>query len=142
MHGSGWVFVTHTHFSKDPLPLPAGAYDPFEQGTSFDKSLDFHGGTGTVMLLRYTDCPVGESLKLLASLQGWQLAAPGPYDELIFCPGYLTFKEGAAKDGEGKDEFGMSVTRIYVSAASSIKNGRKNWGVPSKFGLRRACSTE
>ncbi|ORY92840.1 hypothetical protein BCR35DRAFT_349157 [Leucosporidium creatinivorum] len=112
MHGSGWVFVTHTPFSKTPLPLPAGAYDPFEEGTSFDKSGDYHGGTGVVMLLRYTDCPVG------------------PYDELIYCPGYLAFKEGAEKDGEGKDEFGMSVTRIYVSAAASVKNGRKNWGVP------------
>lgn len=68
MHGSGWVFVTHTPFSKDPVSLPAGAYDPFEQGTSFDKSGDYHGGTGVVMLLRYTDCPVGESTKLLQRL--------------------------------------------------------------------------
>lgn len=36
----------------------------------------------------------------------------------------------------------MSVTRIYVSAAASVKNGRKNWGVPSKFERRRAPSSD
>lgn len=73
MHGSGWVFVTHQTFSKDPIPPPAGAYDPFEQGTSFDKSGDFHGGTGVVMLLRYSDCPVGESLE--ATRGTWTLTS-------------------------------------------------------------------
>lgn len=67
LKGSGWVFVTHAPFSKTPIPLPAGSYDPFEAGSSFDKSAEFHGGSGAVMLARYTDSPVGESRSALGA---------------------------------------------------------------------------
>lgn len=60
MKGKGYIFVTHAPYSKDPVPLPAGAYDPFEGGSAFDKSSNYHGGTGVVMLLSYSDCPVGD----------------------------------------------------------------------------------
>lgn len=69
MHGSGWVFVTHSPFSKTPIPLPAGSYDSFEAGTTFDKSAEFHGGSGTVMICRYEDCPVGETVWGVVLLQ-------------------------------------------------------------------------
>lgn len=56
----------------------------------------------------------------------------GPYDELLYVPGYFNFKSEA-----GKDNFALSVTRIYVSAPASVKNGRANWGVPSELALER-----
>ncbi|KAK4053261.1 hypothetical protein OIO90_004035 [Microbotryomycetes sp. JL221] len=107
LHGQGWVFLSHTPFSEQPVPLPTGSYSPFEQGTSSDLTKRFHGGTGAVMIVRYDTSPVG------------------PYDELLFIPGYFSFT-----DENKQTQYHMTVTRIYVSTPASVKNGRGNWSIP------------
>ncbi|KAM0787840.1 hypothetical protein ACM66B_003893 [Microbotryomycetes sp. NB124-2] len=107
LEGQAWVFFTHQPFSTRPVALPEGAYSPFELGTTFDLSDRFHGGTGAVMLVRYTHSPVGA------------------YDELLYVPGYFSF----TAQGE-ETVYRHVITRIYVSTAASVKNGRSNWGIP------------
>jgi hypothetical protein len=65
----------------------------------------FRGGVGGMMLIRYTDSPVG------------------PYDELLFFPGYYQFG----------DTTYYRISQIYVSSLDSVVNGRRNWGVPKKL---------
>ncbi|MHA7131109.1 hypothetical protein [Algoriphagus namhaensis] len=60
----------------------------------------FKGGLGYLMLVNYTESPVG------------------PYQELLFIPG----KFGPM----GK----QSISKIYVSSDASTFNGRANWGIP------------
>jgi len=65
----------------------------------------FRGGLGGMVLIRYTDSPVG------------------PYDELLFFPGYYQFG----------DTTYYRISQIYVSSIDSVINGRRNWGVPKKL---------
>ncbi|MFC3879378.1 hypothetical protein ACFOSV_04300 [Algoriphagus namhaensis] len=60
----------------------------------------FKGGLGYLMLVNYTESPVG------------------PYQELLFIPGKF--------DPSGK----QSISKIYVSSYASTFNGRANWGIP------------
>jgi hypothetical protein len=69
----------------------------------------FRGGLGMMMLVRYTDSPVG------------------PYDELLFIPGCYEFG----------DTTYYRITQIYVSSIDSVINGRRNWGVPKKLAVFR-----
>lgn len=62
----------------------------------------FSGGLGYLMLVNYTQSPVG------------------PYRELLFIPG--KFKN------QGK----QSITRIFVDSEQSTLNGRANWGIPKE----------
>ncbi|KAK4048032.1 hypothetical protein OIV83_005066 [Microbotryomycetes sp. JL201] len=102
---------------------------PYEQGTSFDLSARFHGGTGAMMLVRYNESPVGQSDLITALLPAEGVATKtqgsGPYDELLLVPGYFSF---IAQGGE--TVYHHVITRIYVSTPDSIKNGRFNWGIP------------
>ena len=69
----------------------------------------FRGGIGGVLLLRYSDSPVG------------------PYDELLFVPGCYQFG----------DKTYYRISQIYVSTLDSVVNGRCNWNVPKKLAVFR-----
>ncbi|MCS5491364.1 acetoacetate decarboxylase family protein [Algoriphagus limi] len=62
----------------------------------------FSGGLGYLMLVNYTQSPVGA------------------YRELLFIPGKFKLK--------GK----QSITRIFVDSEQSTQNGRANWGIPKE----------
>lgn len=65
----------------------------------------FRGGAGAVLLVRYSDSPVG------------------PYDELIIIPGSYQY---------GNTSY-YRISQIYVSSMDSVVNGRRNWAVPKKL---------
>jgi hypothetical protein len=46
----------------------------------------------------------------------------GPYRELLFIPGRFRARRGLC----------WSITKIYVSSWSSVKNGKLNWGIPKE----------
>ncbi|KAL2782425.1 hypothetical protein BJX66DRAFT_345843 [Aspergillus keveii] len=93
--------------------LPPGSYGHLEANshfaTRFGREEDFEGGLCYVMIVRYSDTPVG------------------PYDELIWMPG--SFSVGAHVDGPPKKAW-HRVTRIYVSQFETVKRGRENWNIP------------
>lgn len=60
----------------------------------------FKGGLGYLMLVNYTNSPVG------------------PYCESLFIPGKF-FPHGK-----------QSITKIFVDSQASTQNGRANWGIP------------
>ncbi|GAA5899180.1 hypothetical protein JCM6882_009276 [Rhodosporidiobolus microsporus] len=111
--GKAWIFPTYTPFSEAPVAPPEGSYAPLEQGSKADQSERFHGGVGTVMLIRYDS---GEA---------------GPYDELLLVPGLFS----RTKTGNDKPDYHFSISRIYVSTDVSVYNGRKNWGIPKHRAL-------
>jgi len=81
---------------------------------SFNENSDpirspFRGGVGGIILVRYTDSPVG------------------PYDELLLVPGCYQFD----------DTTYYRISQIYVSSLDSVINGRRNWGVPKKLAIFR-----
>lgn len=61
---------------------------------------NFKGGLGYLMLVNYTESPVG------------------PYKELLLIPGKFAPKNK------------QSISKIYVSSEASTINGRANWGIP------------
>lgn len=72
-------------------------------GLLSDKEIqDFKGGLGYVMLVNYSESPVGA------------------YRELLFIPG--KFKS------HGK----QIISKIYVDSEDSTANGRYNWGIPKE----------
>mmetsp|Transcript_5735 Transcript_5735/g.9565 ORF Transcript_5735/g.9565 Transcript_5735/m.9565 type:complete len:143 (+) Transcript_5735:478-906(+) len=93
------------------FPLDASKFDRARVDlhlTSDADQKDFlYSGFGAVMLVRYSDFPVG------------------PYDELLLIPGAFEPK-GTARKPFLADRL---VTRIYVSSIASVKQGRKNWGI-------------
>ncbi|KAL8276663.1 hypothetical protein RQP46_010931 [Phenoliferia psychrophenolica] len=100
LKGVGWVFPTHlTPFSTTPIPLPAGSQAPLEAAspTGREQAARFHGGVGYVVVVRYTESPVG------------------PYDELIWAPGCFSREESP-------NEYYSTITRIYVSSNESVIN--------------------
>lgn len=64
----------------------------------------YAGGFGSVMLVDYLQSDAG------------------PYGELLFIPGKFDFK--------GKKL--NTISKIYVSSAESVVNGRANWGIPKE----------
>ncbi|NVJ85068.1 MAG: acetoacetate decarboxylase family protein [Algoriphagus sp.] len=62
----------------------------------------FSGGLGYLMLVNYTQSPVG------------------PYRELLFIPGKF------------KNHRKQTITRIFVDSEQSTQNGRANWGIPKE----------
>ncbi|BGP40057.1 hypothetical protein JCM10449v2_004015 [Rhodotorula kratochvilovae] len=109
--GEAWILPLYTPFSTTPIPLPTGSYAPLEQGSKADLSARFHGGVGMVLIVRYATSDAG------------------PYDELMYVPGLFSRPAEAKKAGE-KPEYSFVITRIYVSTDASVKNGRRNWGIP------------
>lgn len=67
--------------------------------------LNFSGGLGYVMLVNYTESPVG------------------PYKELLVIPGKF------------KTQFGsqQTISKIYVDSERSLNSGRANWGIPKEL---------
>ncbi|MBS0616620.1 MAG: acetoacetate decarboxylase [Spirochaetes bacterium] len=72
-----------------------------------ENAAGFQGGVGAVMLVRYTDAPCG------------------PYDELLYIPGFFEFKNRNY----------LRITKIYVSSPASVEWGRKNWAIPKELAV-------
>lgn len=71
--GKAWLFPIYTPFSDTPVPLPEGSYAPLDQGTGADQSDSFHGGVGTVMIVRYDSSDGALPLSLLFLLSWMRL---------------------------------------------------------------------
>ncbi|KAG5732336.1 hypothetical protein E4T56_gene11570 [Termitomyces sp. T112] len=95
-----WTFLVSGLTSTSSFP--AGFADP-DEADILASDGEFIGTPGLVMIVSYTDTPVG------------------PYDELIYIPGKWKYKDGTA---------GYRITRIYVSSKESTENGRRNWNIP------------
>ncbi|KAH7394360.1 hypothetical protein BKA66DRAFT_567310 [Pyrenochaeta sp. MPI-SDFR-AT-0127] len=92
--------------------LPQGVYDPLEEAWA-DKGLGtFVGGLGAVMIVRYSDTPVG------------------PYDELILIPGNFTVPQPSSTGVPKIPKKALRISRIYVSQRTTTYNGRLNWNIP------------
>ncbi|RAR06250.1 MFS general substrate transporter [Stemphylium lycopersici] len=92
--------------------LPKGTYDAFEAEWADEKLGTFEGGLGSVMVVRYSDTPVG------------------PYDELIFVPGNFTIPHPSSGTIPKLPKKAMRISRIYVSQRTTTYNGRLNWNIP------------
>lgn len=70
-----------------------------------EDKISFRGGAGAVMLVHYekADC--------------------GPYDELLYIPGFFEYKNRNY----------MRITKIYVSSKESVEWGRRNWAIPKEL---------
>ncbi|KAH8097115.1 hypothetical protein BXZ70DRAFT_944312 [Cristinia sonorae] len=104
--GEAFTFVTTIRASRDNASLLPGSFNDLEGESLFaDRAHvgEYKGGLAMVMIVRYTDTPVG------------------PYDELIWIPGKFSVPAG------GPDA--LRITRIYVSTKESVYNGRKNWNI-------------
>ncbi|THU98686.1 hypothetical protein K435DRAFT_964800 [Dendrothele bispora CBS 962.96] len=66
---------------------------------------EFIGGPALVILVQYSDTPVG------------------PYDELGYSPGRFRYADGTV---------GFRTTIMFVSSKDSVWNGRKNWNIPKQ----------
>ncbi|KAH7335863.1 hypothetical protein B0J17DRAFT_668182 [Rhizoctonia solani] len=98
-------------FSAIPLPwqakkLPQGALDVQEASSLQEFRATYQGGLGVIQLTRFHSSPVG------------------PYDELIYIPGQMSYKVG------GSSASGRSITQIYVSSFAALVNGRRIWNTP------------
>jgi len=103
-----WLFVV-SFSGKSNQELPPGHFAPLEEA-EWSKCCGpevARGGPANMMLIRYTDTPVG------------------PYDELLIAPGTFSNPNGTVDS---------RVTRIYVSSQDSIANGRKNWNIAKHLG--------
>ncbi|QRV95181.1 hypothetical protein RhiJN_23199 [Ceratobasidium sp. AG-Ba] len=100
---------------------PRGAIDPFEEGRYRDLQATYTGGLGTIQLIRYRRSPIGKfDFNDISSACSFQRIClnPGPYDELLYVPGNMTYKTGPNSSISG-----LTMTRIYVSTTASIING-------------------
>ncbi|THH19143.1 hypothetical protein EW146_g1973 [Bondarzewia mesenterica] len=107
------VSPTSTQSSANPNNTPEilqglapGSYHPFESIhpsalNLVDGKPQWQGGMSKIILVRYSDSPVG------------------PYDEFILIPG--AFKN--PRTGRSTDR----ISTIYVSVPQSVWNGRRNW---------------
>lgn len=110
LQGEGYIFLLRSPFSRAPVPIPSGSYHKLEAGSSANQGANFHGGTGVVMLVRYTSSDVG------------------PYDELLYVPGL--FSQTTTPSEDSAEKYHLSITHIYVSTVASVQNGRRNWNIP------------
>ncbi|WP_448528634.1 acetoacetate decarboxylase family protein [Raineya sp.] len=95
LHGKGYILLYR--FEKEFVEkngfLPEGLLGKFR------------GIVGSVMLVDYSDSPVGA------------------YQELLFIPGLFQFKQRKA----------FHISKIYVSTYDSVYNGIENWGIPKEL---------
>lgn len=96
LQGNGYIFIYH--FPKEFVEKLGFLAD--YQRVSYKP--DF---VGTVMLVDYATSPVG------------------PYQELLFVPGRLSFDKKKL----------FSISKIYVSSKDSVENGIANWGIPKEL---------
>ncbi|OAK97761.1 hypothetical protein IQ06DRAFT_280464, partial [Phaeosphaeriaceae sp. SRC1lsM3a] len=93
--------------------LPKGVYDKLEEVWEGEEYGTFKGGLGAVMIVRYSDTPVG------------------PYDELILIPGNFTVPQPSSANSPIKiPKKALRIARIYVSQRTTTYNGRLNWNIP------------
>lgn len=88
------------------ISFPANKARVIESGILSAEDEDaFVGGVGAVMLVRYSaaDC--------------------GPYDELLYIPGFFRFR--------GKCY--LRIAKIFVSTPESVEWGRRNWAIPKEL---------
>lgn len=91
------------------------AYAPLERNSFFasPEAGQLVGGIGSIMVIRYTETPVG------------------PYDELLVIPGSYTYPTS-----EQQLKTNARISRIYVSQKDTLYNGRYS----EFFGLQLICS--
>ncbi|UPX13062.1 uncharacterized protein EKO05_0003590 [Ascochyta rabiei] len=91
--------------------LPRGLYDGLEEAWGDDGLGTFEGGLGAVVIVRYTDTPVG------------------PYDELMLIPGNFSVPQPPNSPLKIPKK-ALRIARIYVSQRTTTYNGRLNWNIP------------
>ncbi|KAF8747336.1 hypothetical protein RHS02_00272, partial [Rhizoctonia solani] len=101
-----WWILTAAPLPWQTKTLPKGALDNQETIRLQDFQATYEGGPGAIQLIRYHESPVG------------------PYDELIYVPGQMSYKSGDSSVS------GRSITRIYVSSFAPLTNGRRIWNTP------------
>ncbi|KAK6359842.1 hypothetical protein TWF696_000975 [Orbilia brochopaga] len=103
--GESWWFVSYPLTSK--LQVHEGAINPldFHEGVNDG----FAGGPGLIMVIRYSDTPVGA------------------YDELLYAPGFFNTPNAPSSR--------YRITNIYVSSKETTYNGRRNWGIPKHLAV-------
>lgn len=94
------------------LPLTGRSGWLREQGWLGQRAEDFAGGPGALMLVDYQQCPIG------------------PYHELLCIPGRFRTPLGLRP----------AITRILVSSADSVRQGRLHWAIPKTLGSFRRCN--
>ncbi|KAF5317699.1 hypothetical protein D9619_012643 [Psilocybe cf. subviscida] len=102
LKGTSWTFILSG--LSTTTSFPAGFSAEF-QTEALVEGGQFAGGFGGILLVSYSESPVG------------------PYDELIYLPGKWKYA--------GKGE-AFRITRIYVSSKASTMNGRRNWNIPKQ----------
>lgn len=104
--------------------LPSGSYGDVEASSDFvnrEVSGEYTGGPGSVMIVRYSETPVGgfwpavHPIVCFIISHGFLFSVTGPYDEIIWIPGYFQVP--------GTDQKRPRITRIYVSLVDSVYNG-------------------
>ena len=96
LKGNGYIFIYH---------FPKEFVEKFGFLADYQR-LSFKGDfVGTVMLVDY------------------ETSAVGPYQELLFVPGRMTFNKKKL----------FSISKIYVSSDDSVWNGNENWGIPKEL---------
>lgn len=102
-----WILKADAYaFPIPPVigPLPSKAYAPLEKGSTATQGT-YLGVAGAVLVVRYTDTPVG------------------PYDELTFIPGAFGYQKKYSS-GLTLPAVGIRGTRFYVSQKYTNWNGR------------------
>jgi hypothetical protein len=94
--------------------VPQKAFAPLERNSSYATSGQLLAGTGLMMIIRYTDSPVG------------------PYDEFIILPGLYNNPEDGLVPR-------FRISRIYVSQKYTAWNGRNSKLYLNLYGLRKSC---
>ncbi len=96
LKGEGYVFVLSASDEQNEID----ANIPKELKDKDPKGLNL------LMFVRYSESPVG------------------PYNELLYIPGKLSFPNGNTD---------LSITRIYVDSEESLIGGQNNWGIPKEM---------
>lgn len=106
--------------SSSPYPSRA-SFSELERSAPFadpKESGEFKGGLQHIMVVRYTETPVGSSrVRFLVALKLFPTFPnhSGPYDEIIWAPGkFIVPPTGKVV---------TRITRIYVSTKESVFNG-------------------
>lgn len=97
-----WLLKGHAYAVPiiAPAPwLPEKTYSPLERASNYTQGT-FVGVAGFILLVRYTETPVG------------------PYDEFIVVPGFYSYLK------KGLPQLRIRIGRIYVSQKYTTWNGR------------------
>lgn len=106
-----------------PTTLPVKAYSPLERHSTAALG-EFLGLVGAIMIIRYSDTPVG------------------PYDELVIVPGFFEYNR-TNPDGTVSLRENIRGSRFYVSQKYTNYNGRISSCLPSDrflFSTNKECA--